>query len=736
MKRFVLQFLLLLVSASTVWAIPAYSGYWQFVQPDGTTITLQTCGDEWLHWTTTAEGYTVVQDERGFMTYAQVDGDRLVPTEVVAHDRRTAVEEAFLATMSRNLLPDAAITAGRRAACAARETISPRRTTDWSNFRGLVVLVNFTDRKFMFDNANEIYTDLFNRRGYTGFTNPVTGQWEAYTGSVRDYFYDNSMGQFDPQFDVIGPVDVDYLQTFPGGQDSRAREMFADILDALKDTIDFSLFDCNQDGLVDLVYFIVAGGGSNYGNDANYLWPHKWDFMPAIDDDGVKVRTYACSTELYSLESYSIPEGIGTICHEFSHVLGLPDLYNTRYTGGRHPNSWNLMACGNYLNRGRTPAGYGIYERYTTGWFNPLLIDSAMQCTLTPQQKGNMGFRLNTKNEKEFFLIENRQQAGWDEYLPGHGMLVWHIDSTYADPWESNWVNGDPNHPGMFLVRACPRDSTTNGITNPIDSDGDPFPGSDHVTSLYNANFSPSLYSWEGLRSPWIINGITESDGVITFATAKETLQALIEDFETMALTTTATNGLQGNFCAWNLKSAIIAEPDSGWCEGRQAAAMLKGGTLTTAELFPYPTTVVSLSIYNPTASEAQVQLNYSTDGLNWQMAPTKSGSLYASCVQQSRNGAAFLVNTTEPVYLQVKMLAGNLTKRIYIDDFTVEYVAVDEPIAGDINGDGIIDVCDVNLAINFMLGKVETSELADVNGDGKVDVTDINILINIILGK
>lgn len=737
MKRLTTYMMLVLAWATAAQAIPAFPWAQLFTQPDGTTVTLQTHGDEWCHWTTTADGYTVVQDERGFMTYARVVDDQLLPTELVAHDRHTAAEEALLATTPKHLLPEPAVQKGRQLARAARESLVPRRATDWSNFRGLVVLVNFTDRKFMFDNANEVYNDMFNQRGYTGFTNPITGEWEAYTGSVRDYFYDNSMGQFDPQFDIIGPVESNSSQYDPKGAGKSARSILTDALEQVLDSVDLSRYDADGDGLVDMVYFIVAGYGSNVGgNDSGFLWPHKWEFSPNVEDDGVAAHVYACSTELFGSQSDTIPDGIGTICHEFSHVLGLPDLYNTRYTGGRHPNTWNLMASGNYMNNARTPVGYSVYERYAAGWLNPTLIDAAKQYSLDAQQTGNTGIRLNTRTDKEFYLIENRQQTNWDEYLPGHGMLVWHIDSTYTDPWVNNWVNGDPDHPGMFLLRASPRDSTFNGTTNPIDSNGDPFPGSDHVTSLYNATTSPSLYSWEGLRSPWIIGDITESAGVITFTTGKDTLQALIEDFETMPLTTMATNGLQGRFCAWNLKSTIIAEPDSGWCAGQQAAAMIKGGTLTTAEVLLYPLAVVSLDIYNPTTSEAQVQLSYSTDGVNWQAARTRAGDLYATCAKQSKNGAAYMVNTTEPVYLQVKLLAGNLTKRIYIDDLTVEYVVVDEPVKGDINGDGIVDVGDVNLVINMMLGKVDATELADVNGDGKVDVTDVNIIINIILGK
>jgi hypothetical protein len=217
---------------------------------------------------------------------------------------------------------------------------------------------------------------------------------------------------------------------------------------------------------------------------------------------------------LYGDEEAHILDGIGTFCHEFSHVLGLPDLYDTDYekSGGEsnHPDEWLIMSGGGYANYGRTPVGYSLYERYAAGFALPEVIDGEGSKRLNPLALFNKGYRINTEVTNEFFLLENRQpsQFKWDEYLPGHGLLVFRVDSTNAVIWERNLANVNPRHNYFTMIRA-------GGGTGATDSD--PFPGKNEVTELDNYTNPANLLTWAGKNALWGIYDITEKGNVIRF---------------------------------------------------------------------------------------------------------------------------------------------------------------------------------------------------------------------------
>ena len=207
-------------------------------------------------------------------------------------------------------------------------------------------------------------------------------------------------------------------------------------------------------------------------------------------------------------------DGIGTVCHEFSHVLGLPDLYDTDYekSGGQsnHPDTWSLMAGGCYENNSRTPVGYSLYERYAAGFATPEVISSEGAKRLDPLPLFNQGYRINTEVEKEYFLLENRQPSlfAWDEYLHSHGMLVYRVDSTNTMVWERNEVNANPRHNYFQLVRAGGENATAAC---------DPFPGKNEVSELDNDSEPANLLTWAGKKAQWGIYNITEQGNVIRF---------------------------------------------------------------------------------------------------------------------------------------------------------------------------------------------------------------------------
>lgn len=505
---------------------PAWSGTNRVQQPDGTFVTVRLVGDEYLSFTTTSDGYSVVKDNRGYYVYATKDDDgHLSPTTLVAHDaeERSAVDIAYLEAVGKMLTPvmSSQMSEMRRQNKAARsKQLAARRAAqyDYDNFKGLVILVEYNDCDFTHSDYHDIMDDMLNKDDYTGDSRTNVTAWGTTykcTGSVRDYFRDNSTGQFIPTFDVAGPVKINRSKYYPLPQGKNGpnnyQQLMIDACTAADDIVNFKDYDVDKDGVVDMIYFIFAGEGSFVeGNDERLLWPHQSDLTYSHKRfDNVYLGRYACSTEiLYQ----GILEGIGTITHEFSHVLGLPDLYDTgnMYPSGYcvTPEEWSVMANGADYNYGRTPCNYSLFERYALGFATPEVLDQAGHYSIDAIHTSNSGYRLNTPEKKEYFLLENRQKKKWDSQLPGHGMLIFRVDSTSSQAWYYNAVNDNPDHPYYQLVRAKGGKSSTAK---------DPFPGSARVTTIDNQTTPANLKTWSGKKSALGLKNITESNGVISF---------------------------------------------------------------------------------------------------------------------------------------------------------------------------------------------------------------------------
>lgn len=527
-KRILFLWAALLLGVCTAFAVPAHPGAITVQQPDGSTLTLRLIGDEWLHFTTTADGYTVVKGSDGYYRYADVLNGQLTATSQVAHDAagRQAAERAFLAGRQKYQAP--AMTAEnvkmkQMVEEQQRKTLASHRAAkyDYNNFRGLVILVQFNDKTFSREDYPEIITDMITQENYEGYTD-TNGTFVSYTGSVYDYYSDNSDGKFKPQFDIAGPYTVNFSQY--DGNDKTLNIVNA-ALNAADADVDFSQYDGDGDGVVDLVYFLVAGNGANYsGNDNRLWWPHRSaiynpDTWTYIYKDGVRLWDYASSVEFYgwtSVPSTIHLDGIGTICHEFSHVLGLPDFYDTDYEGSGgesvSPGHWSVMAGGSYSNDSRTPVGYSLYERYAVGFSEePPVIDAEGSYTLNALYINQEGFRINSSVDNEFFLLENRQRTAfkWDAYLPGSGLLVHRVDQTNMDVWTSNTINNNPARNYYEVVRA--------GGMNHAETEYDVFPGTANVTELHNTTSPANLKTWAGHSTKWGLQNIARNDGVITF---------------------------------------------------------------------------------------------------------------------------------------------------------------------------------------------------------------------------
>lgn len=525
----------LMATAIGAMAVPAKRTTFIATQPDGTQVTLTRAGDEFNKYFLTDDGQIVVGDELKGYYFAKVNAadGRIASSGIKAADAsaRTAAQKAFVAGIDRDVLGEAmAKTAGMsriapregernyapaksKASLPAQSGIGLFPGTTYPNSgspKGLIILVEYSDVKFNSSyDAGDYFRRMVSEKGFSDYNA---------TGSALDWFTDASMGQFTPDFDVYGPVTLPNNQAYYGGNltngdDKAPEEMVIDGCRLLDSQVNFKDYDTDGDGYVDNVFVFYAGRGEADGGSANTVWPHQWEIESAGKSlilDGVKISRYACSNEWDGKK----PDGIGTFVHEFSHVMGLPDLYHTSSNSAYYtPLDWSVMDYGPYNNDGRTPPTYSIFERNAMGWIDPIVLDKTPRSIeLEHIAVSNRGCLIPTSKSTEFFLLENRQQEGWDKYLPGHGMLIWHIDYN-ATIWRNNTVNNTRTHQYVDIEEANnnPAGNSATAVANWA------FPGTSGAYTEFTDNTTPNMKTWDGASLNIPITGITETDGIITF---------------------------------------------------------------------------------------------------------------------------------------------------------------------------------------------------------------------------
>lgn len=388
--------------------------------------------------------------------------------------------------------------------------------------KGLVILVNFDDVKMKSTSTKAAFEDMMNKKGYN-----LNGHY----GSVRDYFLDQSYGKLDITFDVVGPVTVFWDMAYYGsnaqnGDDMFAGEMVAEACKLADEYVNFADYDWDGDGEVDQVYVIYAGYGESAGASENTIWPHEFTLDEAHDAgdgegaltlDGVKVNTYACSCELEGTYGSKMT-GIGTCCHEFSHCLGLPDLYDNLYETNFGMDAWSIMDYGCYNNDGAVPCAYTAYERMYAGWLNPVELEnghtvSAMKPITSDEPTGYIIY--NKKYPTEYYILQNIQKEKWNKGAYGHGLLVMHVDYD-EEVWAENAVNNSKFHQRCTII---PADDDANYAVSSLP--GDPYPGTAKNTSLTDDSepaadlFNRNMNGTYKMGKP--ITDITESNGFISF---------------------------------------------------------------------------------------------------------------------------------------------------------------------------------------------------------------------------
>lgn len=449
MKRFYSLFLLLAMAAMCH-AVPAKPVRRTLVTADGRTLEATLHGDEHLKFYITDDGVRLIERLDGRVEYLDE-----AEFATLSARRQTNIQNA----RSMNSAPARAggLTGG------AYEGVK----------RALVLLVNFRDVK-MTVGTKALYEEYMNKPGYSDY---------GMSGSVRDYFLAQSYGRFTMDFDVAGPYDLRYNRSYygahteDGANDAHAADMVLEALQAADADVDYSRYDWDGDGEVDQVYIIYAGYGEAQGGPAETIWPHASNIGSyGLVLDGVRLGSYACGNELRGNRG-TLLDGNGTLCHEFSHCLGLPDDYDVNYSGNYGTGNFDLMCSGSYNNDGCTPAGYNAWQRWACGWLTPEEITSERSITaMQPLSEVPEAYILyNEANRNEYYLLENRQQQGYDAYLKGHGLMILHVDFD-ENSWNQNVVNSGSVQRMVYVP--------ADGVLSATSESGDPFPGSGGVTSL------------------------------------------------------------------------------------------------------------------------------------------------------------------------------------------------------------------------------------------------------------
>ncbi len=511
MKRIIASLAVALICFSAL-SVPAKRGLVKFTQPDGTVIFLQKHGDEFCHWVTDSSGQVVEKGSDGFWRPAG-DSSMLSRRRAAAIAKRSARNRSYRA--------------GQHVALGQK--------------RFLVILVEFQDVQFASGTARQDFHDMMNQSGYSA---------NGATGSAKDYYYDNSHGLFEPVFDVYGPVKLDNNVAYYGGNDSsgddlRPEQAVKQACQKLDEQIDFSHYDNDNDGEVDLVFMYYAGfGEADYG-DEDTIWPHQWELSyggASINLDGKKVDKYACTNELVKdAADNDCMCGVGTSCHEFGHAMGLPDFYDVDYDTNGYCMAmfdYSIMCGGSYNNGGKTPPYFTIEERILLGWLDESALrefTGSGQLTITSVDD-NVAYITRTDQDGEYFVYECRGQNGWDAHLPAFGLVVTHVDKSSRtvtisgksytakslwDNWTStNSLNASGSHPCCYVVPAAGQTDLKFGYMYFPEYEGYyfnssynpkiPFPGSSKVSDY-------SAVSWNGVTSDVSLSGISYANNQVSF---------------------------------------------------------------------------------------------------------------------------------------------------------------------------------------------------------------------------
>ncbi len=521
MKKLRIKFLmlvLLLSIKSIAYCVVAYPYPFQFKQPDGLMITIQLKGDEMVHWAETIDGYTLLNNGKNGWEYAVRNANGSISSSgVLAHEvgTRSISEKKLIAKTSKKLRFSTQQVAMLKSAwnIHAKGGNTPSKAfTPYGTRKLVMILIGFPDKPFSYSKTD--FENLMNQTGYN-----LNGA----QGSVKDFFLETSYNHFNVTTTVAGPYMADSALAYYGApngsaHDIRARDLMTEAIAKADPDLNYADFDNDGDGSVDGVYIVYAGYGEATSGDVNTIWPHA-SSIPTQILDGVSVARYSCSNELLGSSGTSITT-IGVICHEFGHVCGAPDYYDTDYeTNGQYDGAgkWDVMSTGVYNGTpsGCKPAHMVPIDKIRFNWVTPILLSADASVSVSDITTNPVIYRYNTTTDNEYFLIENRQKTGFNSYVSGHGMIIYHVDGNFIST-AGNAINVS-SHQGMYPVAA--NSTTSNGVAvspSNIGSSGCPWPGTTNKTTFDDAT-TPNSKSWAGNNTNASLTNIAEVGGVVSF---------------------------------------------------------------------------------------------------------------------------------------------------------------------------------------------------------------------------
>ncbi|MFC2265708.1 MAG: M6 family metalloprotease domain-containing protein, partial [Prevotella conceptionensis] len=537
-------------------------------QPDGTQLTVRINGDADFNWVSTLDGVVLKQEGNGYYV-ANIDTNGMLSSSgTLAHDadKRSSAEQSLCkkqdvkAFLTVNTRPER-LAATRGFGGKGSTSFFPHTGSP----RAIVLLVQFANRPFK----------VQPRKAFNQYLNSMADKHQDFgnaenrnTGSVKRYFSDMSGGKFKPQFDLYGPITMPKNAAYYGEGSSsmeRYRELVSEACTMMDDSLDFSKYDADKDGNIDLVYIIYAGYGESVSSIDSTLWPKAFVCGTDIKKDGKYVRLAGISNELnghpdvhYSSTSGLLINGVGLFCHEFSHCMGLPDFYptvspqwttaNDKQDFDAYDNQgmeeWDVMDNGIYLYNGYSPTAYTAWEREKMGWLTIETLTKEGKVELKSIDEGGKAYRIkNDKNTSgnEYYIVENIQAKGWNKKLPASGMMVSHVEyeprAFSVFHGGDNSVNNIKKHPRMTIVPAdgylpssYRKVSDNSNLTAPYMKKkqydeqlaGDLYPGKNNVNRLTDAQNMVNYAPWTGgmLNKP--IYNIALKNGIVTFDFLKD----------------------------------------------------------------------------------------------------------------------------------------------------------------------------------------------------------------------
>jgi M6 family metalloprotease-like protein len=497
-----------MLAPQTINSIGAYPRPITVNQPDGTEITIKNNGDEWHHWVTTTDGYRVMKNDVGVYEYtSMLKSGTIVPSGTKANntDKRSDSEKAFVLGLSKSLSQSELQKANIKRSKVV-QLFTQRKTASKSvsgSFKLLVILANFSDTQTTY--TQEDFNNLLNQQNYNG------------TGSFREYYLENSKGAFDVVSTVTAWVSLPKTHDYYGPESKWGEFAYQAIKAAYNSGIDMSQFDNDGDGVIDGVAICHQGNGQESTDDESDIWSHASSLSSAgysasaLTFGTVKADYYFTQPELNV--NGSAFTTIGVFCHEFGHVIGALDYYDTDYKeNGQYDGtgSWDLMGIGafNGSPSGSTPAHHNPYTKIGYGWFTPEVLSTVQSVVLPPVMTSGKILKVNTAANNEYFLLENRVQSGFDSYLPGAGMLIYHVDGDYITEHSGlNDVNAY-EHQGLYIKKALD--------SGKLDTESTPFPGISENTEFTDIS-TPSALSWSGEKTNRSITNISFKDDTIRF---------------------------------------------------------------------------------------------------------------------------------------------------------------------------------------------------------------------------